>query len=56
MFLALCGSATFAMLVFRTSQKAAKDTTNAISHGFDSGFDTEGGSTVLPEFGDVIAN
>src|ERR1700722_2911185 len=34
----ICGSATFAILVSRTSIKAASDTTNAISQGFSLGF------------------
>src|ERR1700733_9037522 len=33
MFPAMCGSATFAMLVSSTSMKAASDTTKAISQG-----------------------
>src|ERR1700722_3604884 len=37
-FPAICGSATFAMLVSSTSIKAASDTTNAISQGFTLGF------------------
>src|ERR1700733_4897744 len=37
-FPAICGSATFAILVSSTSIKAASDTTNAISQGFTLGF------------------
>jgi hypothetical protein len=37
MFPAMCGSATFAMLVSRTSMNAANDTTNAINQGFALG-------------------
>src|ERR1700727_3157261 len=43
-FPAICGSATFAMLVSSTSIKAARDTTNAINQGFALGFHSEGGS------------
>ena len=37
-FPAICGNATFAMLVSSTSMKAASETTKAISHGFVFGF------------------
>src|SRR5258708_2722169 len=37
-FPAMCGRATLAMLVSRTSIKAPSDTTKAISHGFALGF------------------
>ncbi len=37
-FPAMWGSATFAMLVSRTSMKAAMATTTAISHGLNFGF------------------
>jgi hypothetical protein len=35
---AMCGSATFAIEVSKTSMNAAKATVAAISHGFDFGF------------------
>jgi hypothetical protein len=34
----MCGSATLAMLVSRTSMKAAMATTTAINHGLNFGF------------------
>src|SRR5690242_15828207 len=37
-FPAMCGRATLAMLVSRTSINAPNDTTKAISHGFTLGF------------------
>jgi hypothetical protein len=37
MFPAICGSATFAMLVSSTSMKAARDTTKAINQGLALG-------------------
>jgi hypothetical protein len=37
----MCGSATFAMLVSRTSMNAANDTTNAINHGFALGIQVD---------------
>src|ERR1700722_6619313 len=43
-FPAICGRATFAMLVSSTSIKAARDTTNAINQGFALGFHPEGES------------
>src|ERR1700749_4909127 len=52
---AMCGSATFAMLVSSTSMNAASDTTNAISQGLalgvhsDSGLATAAALTVFSE-------
>jgi len=44
---AMCGSATFAMLVSSTSMNAASDTTNAISQGFALGVHTDSGMATV---------
>src|SRR6266436_6799974 len=43
---AICGSATFAMLVSRTSMNAARETTTAINQGFIAGLDGSAGREV----------
>ena len=55
----MCGRATFAMLVSRTSMKAAMATTTAINHGLNFGFHSETasvGNRHSPLYRELISN